>query len=116
MDWPVRIACTFAQMADAVVATESLFANVVAFEPMPKIVTLSHSSVENLTRDWVNCVSIEPKIACHPCHRIHSTFDFCSRDTTTGAAACQAMATAPMIAELLFDLLKVPAPKQEATA
>lgn len=116
MDWPVRVACAFAQMADAVVATESLIANVVAFEPLPKIVTLSHSSRENLTRDWVNCVSLEPDLACHPCHRIHANHDFCSKDTVTGAAACQAMATAPMIAELLFDLLRVPAPKQEAVA
>lgn len=116
MDWPVRIACAFAQMADAVVATESLFANVVAFEPLPKVVTLSHSSRENLTRDWVNCVSIEPTLECAPCHRIHSTFDFCSRDTATKAAACQAIATADTVADVLFDLLKIPAPREAATA
>lgn len=106
MDWPVRIACAFAQMADAVVATESLIANVVAFEPMPKVITLSHSSRENLTRDWLNTVSIEAEgLECHPCHRIHAGFQFCSRDVNTGASACQAMATAPMIADLLCDLL-----------
>lgn len=108
MDWPVRIACAFAQLADAVVCTESLIANVVAFEPMPKVVTLSHSSRENLTRDWVNCASVEPAIACHPCHRIHSTFDFCARDQATGAAACQALATADTVADLLFQMLGIP--------
>jgi hypothetical protein len=33
----------------------------VAMEPMKKIVFLSHSSVENLTRDWVNTTSLYSK-------------------------------------------------------
>jgi predicted SAM-dependent methyltransferase len=92
MEWPLRIALTYATLADAVVATESVIANAVAFEPMLKVVTLSHSSNENLTRDWVNTAAIEPHaIACHPCHRVHGAdFAFCARDQRTGAAACQA--------------------------
>lgn len=107
MQWPLRIALAYALQADAVVATESVVANAVAFEPMLKVVTLSHSSVENLTRDWVNTASIEPaQLACHPCHRVHGAdFAFCARDTVTHASACQAMARPEPIAELIVDYL-----------
>lgn len=120
MQWPVRMALAFALEADAVVATESLIANAVAFEAMPKVVTLSHSSAENLTKHWRNTVAIEPTgVACHPCHRIHPPhYGFCSRDKTTGAAACQAVATADTVAELVLDALrragKLPAQKEAA--
>lgn len=108
MDWPVRVACAFALLSDAVVATESLIANAVAFEPMLKVVTLSHSSNENLTKHWTNTAAIEPKgVACHPCHRILGSFQFCSRDTVTGASACQATVTADTISEFLFERLGI---------
>jgi SAM-dependent methyltransferase len=107
MQWPLRIALAYALQADAVVATESVVANAVAFEPMLKVVTLSHSSVENLTRDWINTASIEPaQLACHPCHRVHGAdFAFCARDTVTHASACQAMARPEPIADLIVDYL-----------
>jgi hypothetical protein len=108
MEWPVRHACAFAQFADAVVATESMIANAVAFAPMLKLITLSHSSNQNLTRDWPNCAAIEPAgVACHPCHRIHGNFQFCAQDQTTGAAACQAAVTADTVAAFLFERLGI---------
>lgn len=108
MEWPVRAALTYCLLADAVVATESLIANAVAFEPMLKVITLSHSSHDNLTRDWVNCAAVEPvNLACYPCHRIHPpTYHFCGRDQITMAAACQAAARPERIAELIVQQLK----------
>lgn len=108
MEWPVRAALAYALLADAVVCTESLIANAVAFEPMLKVVTLSHSSVENLTRDWVNTASLEPAgLECYPCHRIHPpAYHFCARDQRTLAAACQAMATPDTVAGLVLDHLR----------
>ena len=103
-EWPVRAALAFAQLADVVVATESLIANAVAFEPMLKIVMLSHSSNENLTKHWINTAAVEPQVACHPCHRIHGAhLGFCSKDTVTGAAACMASAPAETIAEVVMN-------------
>lgn len=108
MEWPVRAALSYALLADAVVGTESLIVNAVAFEPMLKVVTLSHSSNENLTKHWVNTVAIEAtSLGCHPCHRIHPpTFKFCAQDKITGAAACLAMAHAEPIAEMVIAALK----------
>jgi len=108
MEWPVRAALAYTQLADAVVATESLVANAVAFEAMPKVVILSHSSNENLTKHWTNTAAVEaPGLACHPCHRIHPpVFNFCAQDQTTKAAACLAMARPERIAMLITELVK----------
>lgn len=108
-EWPVRAALAYAQVADAVVATESLIANSVAQEDMLKVVTLSHSSNENLTKHWKNTAAIEPKaIACHPCHRIHGhTFAFCQTDTNTGCSACQAAAGPNLVAGIVLDWLRI---------
>lgn len=105
-EWPVRAALAFAQLADAVVATESMIVNAVAMEPMLKVVLLSHSSNENLTKHWVNTAALEPAVLCHPCHRIHATLAFCAKDTATGAAACMASATAPTVADLVLSQLR----------
>ena len=108
MEFPLRLAMTLALEADAVVATESVFANAVAFEPMPKVVMLSHSSHENLTRDWTNCAALEAPVACHPCHRIHNHgAALCGKDKVTGAAACMASYSADQVAELVLQSLGI---------
>jgi predicted SAM-dependent methyltransferase len=107
-EWPVRAALAFAQLADVVVATESLISNSVAQEDMLKVMLLSHSSNENLTKHWKNTAAIEAKgVLCHPCHRIHASLAFCAKDTNTGASACMASATAGMVADFVLDKLKM---------
>lgn len=114
-EWPTRIALAFCMLADAVVATESMIANAVAFEAMLKVVMLSHSSSENLTKHWINTAAISaPSVACHPCHRVHgATLAFCSKDTATGASACMASATPDVIADFVLDKIL---PKEQAVA
>ena len=88
--WSIRESLAFAQVADLVIGSETGVLNAVGMDPVPKIVTLSHSSVQNLTRDWINCTSLEPKTSCYPCHQMHYNFDHCRRDDVTGVAQCQA--------------------------
>jgi predicted SAM-dependent methyltransferase/ADP-heptose:LPS heptosyltransferase len=108
MEWPLRNAMAYALLADAVVATESAIANAVAMEAMPKVVMLSHSSNENLTRDWKNTAALEAPVACHPCHRIHNlAATLCAKDTETGAAACMAHYSPQMVADLVLRMLGV---------
>lgn len=107
-EWPLRMALAYALTADAVVATESVFANAVAFEAMPKVVMLSHSSPENLTRDWINTAALEAPVACHPCHRIHNVgVAFCTKDRLSGASACMASYSADLVAELVLKSLGI---------
>ncbi len=107
-EWPLRLALAYALECDAVVGTESVFANAVAYEPMPKVVMLSHSSHENLTRDWINTAALEAPVACHPCHRIHNfSSSMCSKDTNTGASACMAHYGPQMVADLVLRALGI---------
>ena len=94
MAWPIRRAMALALIADVVVGEETALLNAVAMEPMRKVVLLSHSTVENLTKHWVNTVSLSGAVPCYPCHRIHQTFDRCPRDESSGTAACQAAISA----------------------
>lgn len=99
-DLPLRKLLTLAQLATAVVGTESVLVNAVAYAPPLKVVLLSHSSHENLTRDWHNTIAVEPEgLACYPCHRIHRDFTHCTVDAEAGAAACQAAAKASLVFE-----------------
>ena len=59
-------------------------------ETIPKVCLLSHSSHENLTKYWVNNISLGPEgVDCFPCHKMHiNGFKTCPRDEETGAALC----------------------------
>lgn len=103
---PIRVALAIAQQADVVVGTESAIVNGVAFDDMLKVVLLSHSSGENLTKHWKNAAAIEiTGLACHPCHRLHKRFEFCVQDPKSGAAACQAAVSAATVASVVDDYL-----------
>jgi ADP-heptose:LPS heptosyltransferase len=96
--WRYTESLAFATVAaDLVVGPETGILNAVSFLDTPKIVFLSHSSENNLSRDWANCVSLAPKKSdcpCYPCHILHAKgFAWCNRHEETGAALCQAMIT-----------------------
>lgn len=107
VEWDARRAMTFAAYADVVVGTESAIVNAVALEQPLKIVLLSHSNDQQLTKHWINTVAVSPSaVSCHPCHRIHRSMEHCTPDPVTGAAACQAAVTAEAVAGAIFDYLR----------
>ena len=85
----VRETLTLAKFADCVVGPETGVLNAVAFAPNAKVCLLSHSSVENLTKHWVNTASLLPDVPCYPCHRLHYGREYCFEDAESGAALCQ---------------------------
>lgn len=88
--WNIRQSLAFAQIADVVVGPETGVLNAVGFEQTPKVIMLSHSSPENLTKHWRKTIAITPTTSCYPCHMMHYSFDNCRRDENTGCAQCQA--------------------------
>jgi ADP-heptose:LPS heptosyltransferase len=89
--WSVRKTLAFAHEADLVIGPETGVLYGMGLQKVPKIVTLSHSSMENLYNHWRNVVALMPEACeCYPCHRLHNSFDFCHRDEETGVALCQA--------------------------
>ena len=89
--WSIRKTLAFAQRADLVIGPETGVLNGVGMEDVAKVVLLSHSSRENLSKYWVNTTSIVPDgVECYPCHKIHFGFSTCNRDDDTGGAMCAA--------------------------
>lgn len=90
----IRATLTLAQAVDCVVGPETGVLNAVAFEDNAKVILLSHSTRENLTKHWINTASLEPAGQhCYPCHRLHYGKTFCEEHEETGAAMCQVRIT-----------------------
>lgn len=100
----IRGTLALARAADCVIGPETGVLNAVAFEPdVAKVILLSHSSHENLTKHWVNTAVIEPVHAsCFPCHRLHHTTEYCPEDQATGAAICSAGTNPEVVIDALF--------------
>lgn len=89
--WPLRTSLTFALNCDLVVTPDTGTAWAVAFEPMPKIVMVSHASVENITKHWVNTTTLHAdhnRVPCWPCHRLHDDPSTCVENREKNGAAC----------------------------
>lgn len=116
--WSIRESLAFAQVADVVIGPETGVMNGVAFEPdVDKVIYLSHSSNENLTRDWVSTKVLAPTEAecpCYPCHRLHYDFTFCHQVEETGAALCASSIKPETIFKAVVAALMRKAAKLEA--
>ncbi len=68
--WTIRQSMLMTKYADAVIGTETGVLNAASCYETPKIILLSHSSVENLTKYWLNCTALTANVHCQPCHRL----------------------------------------------
>jgi ADP-heptose:LPS heptosyltransferase len=59
------------KVADLVIGPETAIINAAGCFRTPKICMLTHSSKENLTKNFVNDFSIQAQCACSPCHILH---------------------------------------------
>jgi ADP-heptose:LPS heptosyltransferase/predicted SAM-dependent methyltransferase len=116
--WTIRESMTFARYADVVVGPETGILNAVGLEPIPKVIWLSHSSPENLTKYWPNCLALVPDdCPCHPCHRLHYTWDYCHKievDIPGGGQAPVSLCTANIPGEAIFAMIQEHLDKKEA--
>jgi ADP-heptose:LPS heptosyltransferase len=89
--WPIRRALTQIQLCDLVITPDTGPQWAVAQLPMPKIVLLSHSSAENITKYAVNTTSLaaeQSRVPCFPCHRLHSDYSTCTPNFDNDGPAC----------------------------
>jgi ADP-heptose:LPS heptosyltransferase len=89
--WPLRTSLSFALCADLVVTPDTGTGWAVALEPMPKIAMMSHASAENITKHWVNTVTLhadQNRVPCWPCHRLHDDPSTCVENKEKNGAAC----------------------------
>lgn len=119
--WKIRQALSFVQQADCVVGPETGNLNSVCMEKNAKVIYLSHSSHENLTRHWKNTTVLEPdkgKAKCFPCHRLHYTLEYCPQDEKTQASMCASSVEPKRVFEAIMKSLnykKVTKPEIDPT-
>jgi ADP-heptose:LPS heptosyltransferase len=90
-EWPIRRTLSFAQVCDVIVTVDTGLSWAVAFEKMPKIVMLSHASPENITKHWLNTVTLharQDRVPCWPCHQLHNDLSTCTPNRENNGAAC----------------------------
>ena len=102
-EWDIRQSMTFLEQADCVVGPETGIMNAASGLDVPKVVFLSHSSEENLTRDWDNTISLWARNTSCPgrgngevpaCHQMHYNWQWCKNaigedGKKSGVAQCQ---------------------------
>ena len=96
-DWTIRQSLAFIDEADLVIGPETGVMNAAAMRPVPKILFLSHSSKNQLSRDWVNCASMTGDAPCYPCLKLIFNWSQCVKDEEAGAALCQSKISAEMV-------------------
>lgn len=118
--WTIRQSMAFAEVSDLIIGTETGLLNAAGYMEVPKIITLSHSSQEMLTKHWLNTVALEqpeglgcPKRwkanggACRQLHGGSGTDPFldCPEDKETGTALCQVSISADQMWAAIAKLL-----------
>ena len=91
-EWTIRESMAFSEVADLIVGTETGLLNAAGLLDVPKIVTLSHSSEEMLTKHWKNVIALKPEnVKCFPCRQLHYDWSNCWKHETetTASAMCQ---------------------------
>lgn len=89
--WPIRTSLALLQACDVIVTPDTGPAWAVAFEPMPKIVMVSHASAENITKHWINTTTLhadQDRVPCWPCHRLHDDPSTCVANKDNNGALC----------------------------
>lgn len=95
--FPVRASMLLTKYANLVIGPETGILNAASCYETPKIVFLSHSSHENLTKYWLNVTPLEaPQCPCHPCHRLIYT-NCCPKGDMDLAPKCVENISAKMV-------------------
>lgn len=98
-EWTIRQSLAFLSQVDVVIGPETGILNAAASLDAIKILFLSHSTHENLSRDWRNVIALTSEKTTCPgrgnneapaCHQLHYGWQFCRKVEEMGVAACQA--------------------------
>lgn len=91
LTWGLRRALAQLMVADLVVGPDTGPMWAVAMEDRPKVIMLSNSSAENVTKHWKRTVTLHAdptRVGCYPCHRLHESKATCVPNADDTGAAC----------------------------
>ena len=115
--WSIRESMAFAEVSDLIIGTETGLLNAAGSMDVPKIVCLSHSSPEMLTKHWVRTIALQQPegVGCSksPCRQLHGsngtdTWLDCPKHEETGTSLCQFHISPPKMWAAITCVLGVP--------
>lgn len=121
--WSIRESMAFAEVADLIIGTETGLLNAAGSMDTAKIITLSHSSPEMLTKHWKNVIALQqPKgMGCpkSPCRQLHGADNSdpwmdCPKHEETGTSLCQWHIGPEMMWEAVQKVLGEPKMERKA--
>ena len=84
----IRQSMLMTKYVNLVIGPETGVMNAAGCYDTPKIILLSHSSEENLTKYWKNVTALHPEnCRCHPCHKLIYV-DTCPKGKIAGRPRC----------------------------
>ena len=113
-EWTIRESMAFAEVADVIIGTETGLLNAAGSMDAWKIITLSHSSKEMLTKHWKNVIVLEqpqgvgcPKSHCRQLHGGGGSNPWtdCPKHEETGTALCQYHVDTEMMWDAVVSVL-----------
>jgi ADP-heptose:LPS heptosyltransferase len=90
LTWSLRRALSQLLFCDLVIGPDTGPMWAVAFEQMPKVSLLSNQSAENVTKHWINTITLHAgsRVSCYPCHRLHADKSTCVPNSDDTGAKC----------------------------
>jgi ADP-heptose:LPS heptosyltransferase len=88
--WNIRKSLIMPQYVDLVIGPETGIMNAAGAFDTPKILMLTHSTEENISKYFKNCVSLHApeEVKCYPCHRLVHDRNDCPLASKSQAPSC----------------------------
>jgi len=89
-EWSIRKTLVMTKYVNMVIGPETGIMNAAGCFDTPKVLLLSHSTEENISKYWKNCVSLHApeEIKCWPCHRLIHNVEDCPQTNILKRPAC----------------------------
>jgi len=86
--WPIRQSMLATKYVDLVVSTDTGLIHAAGCYDTPKILLLSSTTEENLSKYFTNCTNLSADVLCQPCHRLHYSMKNCLLDAKLKTPEC----------------------------
>ncbi len=86
--WSIRKSLLMTKYADLVIGTDTGLMHGAGCYETPKIVMLSSTTEENLSKYWRNVTALSANVECQPCHRLHNSMKYCVLDDMLKTPVC----------------------------
>ena len=104
--WTIRQSMLMTKFVDLVIGSETGLLNAAGCWDTSKIVMLSHSSHENLSKYWKNVFPLHADVDCYPCHQMKYSLYDCELDKETEAPICMAKLSPYLILGCMEEIYK----------